>query len=318
MARAPSHHRCGWIGADSAAVGTTAFATHADHYDAVHPVWFTANADGSVHANAYADDATVVATAHARHIELMPLVYGGDDASIVRGIIASAALTNAHVQALMSLVLNRDYDGLEIDYEHLWSASDRPGFVAFIGQLTAALHARGKTISLAVSPIDVDNGQNAYDYGALMGGGVDVMHLMGYDFHYLGGDHAGPLAPLGWLDAVAARVQALGIADRTLLGIANYGIGSGWYAAAGDVVKRCLAGSYLTTTSHMASCPYGSYAAGLAPHCTTSQGDAWFEDALSAAEKARTVAAHGLRGVTYYTIGAEPPGYLDALRAVFP
>jgi spore germination protein YaaH len=151
-----------------------------------------------------------------------------------------------------------------------------------------------------------------------MAGGLDVMHLMGYDFHYLGGPHLGPLAPLGWLDAVAARVATLGIADRTLMGIANYGVGAGWYDAAGLVAPRCTNSTYAAVTNHMSNCPFGNFAAGVAPHCTTAQGDVWFEDATSAAEKARMAAAHGLRGMTYYALGDEPAGYLDALRAVYP
>ena len=44
----------------------------------------------------------------------------------------------------------------------------------------------------------------------------------------------------------------------------------------------------------------------------------WFEDGNSIAEKARTAKAHGLRGVSYYTLGGEAPGLIDALRASYP
>jgi spore germination protein YaaH len=68
----------------------------------------------------------------------------------------------------------------------------------------------------------------------------------------------------------------------------------------------------------MSSCPYGDYAPGIAPHCTTAKGDLWFEDGASIAEKAQTAKTHSLRGVSYYTLGGEPPGLFDGLRAAYP
>ena len=39
--------------------------------------------------------------------------------------------------------------------------------------------------------MDADHKQSAYDYAQLQPH-VDTMHLMAYDFHYMGGDHLGP------------------------------------------------------------------------------------------------------------------------------
>ena len=313
------HHRCGWIGADSAAVGTASFVANAAFFDAIHPVWYTAQADGTLRAIAgFTDDATIVSTARANHVALMPLVYGGDDAATVRTILASPAAISAHVAVLAKLAVDKGYDGIELDYEHLWSAGDRPGFTALVTQLAAALHKSGKTLSAAVSPASSDYAGSAYDLPGMVKAGVDVLHLMGYDYHWLGGDHLGPLAPIGWIDASAAYLQAKGIADHAILGVANYGVGNGWYADTADVLSQCLAGTLLATTNHMASCPYGTSAAGVAPHCTTARGDVWFEDKDSVAEKAQVAKKHGLRGITYYTLGGEPPGFFDAIRASYP
>ena len=247
----------------------------------------------------------------------MPLVYGGDDATMIRSVIASPASIAAHVQVLVNLAVSHHYDGIELDYEHLWSGSDRPGYTQLATQLAAALHAQGKELSLAVPAIDIDYGIDGYDYNALVAGGVDVLHLMGYDFHGDFSDHLGPLAPLGWIDAVNQRVQTAGIASHFILGIGNYGVGLGWYANSGDAISMCGAG-YPTTTNHMLTCPYGVYTAGRSPHCTTSKGDIWFEDAASMTEKANSAKAHGLRGVAYYNLGGEAPGLFTALRAVYP
>jgi chitinase len=312
----PSHHRCAWLN-DDVALGTASLIANADFFDAVHPYFWMLTTSGNLAPTSFTDDATIVSTAQAHKIKLMPLVYGGDDTSAIRNVIASPAAIAAHVQTLVQLAVSHHYDGIELDYEHLWSASDRPGYTALVTQLAQALHAQGKELSLAVPSIAADNGQNGYDYPALVAGGADVIHLMGYDFHGLGSPHMGPLAPIGWIDAVAARVQQLGLQSSFVLGIANYGVGSNWYANSADLVQRCGAG-YPTTTTHMQTCSFGTYAAGIAPHCTTAQGDVWFEDGASIAEKAKTAAAHQLRGVSYYTLGGEAPGLFDGLRSAYP
>lgn len=316
-APAPKHHRCAWMN-DDIALGKASLAANADFFDAVHPYWWSlASSSGTLSPTRWADDATVVAIAHQHAMKLMPLVYGGNNVAVIRAVIGSAASISAHVSALAQLAAAHGYDGIELDYEHLWSAGDRAGYTALVTQLASALHARGMQLSLAVPAIAVDNGQNGYDFAALVAGGADVVHLMGYDFHYTGSSHLGPLAPLGWIDAVAARVQTLGLGAHFVLGIANYGVGSGWYVNSSDAIKQCGSG-YATATTHMQSCSFGSYASGIAPHCTTPKGDLWFEDGASIGEKAQTARAHGLRGVAYYSLGGEAPGLFDALRAAYP
>ncbi|HEX8951287.1 MAG TPA: glycosyl hydrolase family 18 protein, partial [Polyangia bacterium] len=283
----------------------------------IHPYWWTLNATNGVTATSWPDDAMVISTAQAHNIKLMPLVYGGDTATQIRAVIASPAAIAAHVQVLVNLAVSHHYDGIELDYEHLWAASDRAGYTSLVTQLAAGLHAQGKELSLAVPALDVDTGQDGYDYKAIVAGGVDIVHLMGYDFHGDFSDHLGPLAPLGWIDAVNARVQQAGLQSHFILGIGNYGVGLGWYANSSDAITMC-GPNYATTTTHMLTCPYGVYTAGISPHCTTSKGDLWFEDGASIAEKANSAKAHGLRGVTYYDLGGEAPGLISALRAAYP
>jgi hypothetical protein len=313
---AVAHHRCGWMN-DDINLGKQSFLANIDFFDAIHPYWWTLTASGGVTATSWVDDATVVSTSAAHKIKVMPLVYGGDNAASIRAVFASSAAIAAHVQVLVNLAVSHHYDGIELDYEHLWSGSDRPGYTALVTQLAAGLHAQGKELSLAVPAIDVDYGIDGYDYKAIVAGGVDIVHLMGYDFHSTASDHLGPLAPLGWIDAVGQRVQSAGLGSHFLLGIGNYGVGSGWYANSADAIAMCGA-NYPTTTTHMQTCPYGVYNAGVSPHCTTSKGDIWFEDNASMAEKAQSAKAHGLRGVSYYSLGGEPAGMFTTLRSAYP
>jgi spore germination protein YaaH len=308
-----AHAHCGWIGADTAEAGTAAFAAHADWFDAIHPKWFTLKDDGTPRTIAFTDDATVTQTAREHHVKLIPLIDAGTG-DMVRQAMKDPA---GHAQLLLDLVMQHGYDGIELDYEHLWTAGDRPGYTALIQAVAAAMHAHGKLVTLALPALDHDAGDNAYDYVALQQA-VDTIHLMGYDFHWLSGPHLGPIAPLGWIRDVVTRVESLGAPGKYVLGVANYGIGSGWYTDAADAVAKC-GGSYSRATDHMLTCSLGNKQdAGSAPHCTTSQGDVWFEDAVSVGEKAALAEQHHLAGVTYWTVGGEPPGFFDAISKLYP
>jgi hypothetical protein len=307
------HSHCGWIGADTAEQGVASFVANPKWFDAIHPKWFTLNPDGSPRAIAFTDDSRVTEAAHGNQVKLIPLI-DSDQASYLRNILSSPANISAHVQQLVALVTQHGYDGLELDYEHLWSKSDRAAYVSLVTQAAAALHAQGKVITLALPAMDHDDGNNAYDYAAL-NAQVDVMHLMAYDYHYLGGDHLGPIAPLGWVDAVAARAGSIGDASKYVLGVANYAIGNGWYGSVPDAIAKC-GGNYTTVDTHMPNCSYGARTAGSAPHCDNAQ--LYFEDASSVKEKAASAKTHGLGGIGYWTVGSEPSGFFDAIKASYP
>lgn len=309
-----SHQRCGWIGADTAADGEATFLAHPDYFDAIHPKWFTLKEDGTPRALTMADDPEITQAARTHGVELIPLVYG-ESAAYLRKAFSSPGNIERHAQALADLAVERNYEGLELDYEHLWTAADRPGFTALIEAVAAAMHQRGKLVTLAVPALDLDHGRSGYDYAALSRS-ADVLHLMGYDFHFLGSSHLGPLAPLGWLRAVAVRVQDYQ-PQKWVLGLANYAVGSGWYTSAKDAAARC-GGSYGRQTTHMASCPLGTHEAGLVPNCQTDRGTVFFEDAQSIGEKALMAKEMGLRGISYWTVGQEPEGFFDAVKAAFP
>jgi spore germination protein YaaH len=168
------------------------------------------------------------------------------------------------------------------------------------------MHAAGKELSIAVPALSQDSAGSAWRYVDLVGP-IDVLHVMGYDFHSIG-THSGPLAPLGWIDAVNGQAAATGHPEKFLLGVGNYGTTPTSYCDTQHCIARC-GGTYATTTDHMATCSYGNWAAGRAPNCPTGGEQLFFEDTGSMEEKVQSAKAHGLGGVTYWTIGGEPDGF---------
>jgi chitinase len=245
-------------------------------------------------------------------------------------MIHDATLRAQHEAAIVSLVTSKGYDGIDLDYEHL-PDTDKAAFSLFATELGALLHAQGKTLSFAVGGLTTAK-YSHWDYDVLSTA-ADQLHVMGYDFHYLG-SHPGPVAPLGWIKQVLGYINTIGGGGRAgkfILGLPNYGLAgsdtgtTGWFGSSMDCINL-VGGTYATTTTHMSVCPLTNGTTidpGRAPNATSSQGHLFFDDLASHEEKVAAAQEAGLGGITYWTIGGEPdrPGpksFFEMIRTYFP
>jgi spore germination protein YaaH len=141
---------------------------------------------------------------------------------------------------------------------------------------------------------------------------------MGYDYHW-SGSHAGPLAPLGWIQAVAHHAAATGAGDRFILALGNYAYTPTSYCSLADCAALCTASDVVTTTE-MQSCIFNvddHFGAGRAPNCTVAGGTMFFDDTASLEEKVQAAADAGLGGVGHWTIGKEPDGFAAMVKKYY-
>jgi hypothetical protein len=346
-------HVCGWLheypqDAALTELAYDTFAVQAAELDAVHPKWWRV-ASPTTFANHPYDRSTPFGGFHDRRVldnttpggkptRLEPLVAAvfPPDVGYAHTMINDPALRREHVEALVALVLANGYDGVDVDYEHLdralgpgqTMATERAAFATFVEELSAALHAQGKTLSLAL-PLWFDG---PFDFAALSAA-VDEVHLMAYDLHYYGSPHAGPTAPLGFVREGIAGALRFGPAGKFILGLPNYGIVGPEEPTAGQAVtmceplKECLAlvgGHYATTTTHMEHCNMGHDEAGRSPNGRLPDGrSVFFDDLASLEEKVVEAQRAGLGGVTVWAIGGTPTGpggqsLFEMIRAHFP
>jgi hypothetical protein len=357
LAGARPHALCGWLYEHAVAADTElaydTFAAHADDFDAVHPKWWrVATATSFVnhppaHESPYHGfhDRRVLdhTTPGGGRTRLIPLVAATmpDEAAFVHVMINSPALRAVHVAELSRLASENHYDGLDLDYEHLPEAmehtapartiaQERAAMSAFIEAIAAELHAHGKELSLAI-PVNT-SGSSGFDLEAISAV-ADEIHVMGYDFHYEGGDHPGPSAPLGWLQGFIDHVASMdggARAPRFILGLPNYGN----YGPPRGPAKECeplarcfelFCGGYATTTDELECHPgEAGIDPGRSPNVALPDGERlYFEDLASLEQKVSAARAGGFGGISYWGIGGEPtvPGprtFFQMVRSHFP
>lgn len=312
-APAGSHHRCAWMFSHESGL-VNDFVANASFFDAIHPVWYALQPDGvNIRTVSGEGNATVIAAAKKAGTALIPTVASVDDVSITRTLLYSPSNRAAHIRKLVDLAISKGYVGLDLDYEHLWNNADAAPIAAFIQEFSAAMHAAGKMADFAAPALS--GSSSVWNYVQLAAN-LDSVHLMGYDYHTIG-THAGPTAPLGWIEAVNTWVEKTGRPEKFVLGIPNYGVTQSSMCALADCAARCTS-SVQTNSTHMQNCSYGAFqVAERILNCNTNQGALFFDDVASLEAKVQSARRHKLAGISYWQLGGEPAGLFEMIRRYF-
>jgi spore germination protein len=302
---------------DAAAGRLTEVSPWAYTLDETGGIGFTAGGQDIV------DDDTLAAL-RGRGLKVTPSIAnlpasGVWDDVRVRAVIADPERTQAHIAAIAAVVRDHGYDGIDIDYENLGQQpGDRANFTRFISGLADALHADGRTLSVAVYGKGDDAGYTpaaqAQDYAAL-GAAADQLRLMLYDFDTR---TPGPVAPRWWVDQVLAYATSQIAPARVVQGIGLYGYG--WpppddpadgddpdvpdgpeQFTWADAVRRAAEQGVPIEWDDTAQAPHFTYPDRGVTH------DVWFENARSTADKLTLGRAHGAGGVMFWRLGGEDP-----------
>jgi spore germination protein YaaH len=315
--RSGQTHHSGWIEAGNGA-GYDSFAANAAWFDTIHPQWYTLGSDGvSIKNGKGMDDARVTTAARANNVLLIPMIAGVSGSGPIVNMISSPSKRAEHIANLVALVDQKGYDGINIDYEKV-PESDKALFTQFMSELAVAMHAHGKQVGLAVTAIFQAKG-SVFDYPGLAAV-VDEVDIMGYDFHWSGGPHRGPVAPLSWIKAVVAYVASTGQPQKFILGLPNYGIAGSWYSTDAGCARACR-GAIATTSDELAGCSLNwahLSTEGRSPNCDSGQGRIYFDDLQSLEEKVAEAKAAGLGGVTFWALGDDLPGVFAMVSKYFP
>ncbi len=302
-----------WIPYWDQARAMRSFTANADLYSAASPFWYLFSSTGTVASYGGAEDATVLSTLRGAGVKVVPTITNDFDPVRVSTMLASDSARAAHVQALVALVKDNGYDGIDVDYESL-AASDKDRLSVFLSRLSSALHADGKLMTVAVHPKTSDagtwNGPQAQDYAAI-GAVADRVRVMAYDYSW-STSPAGPIAPLSWVKDVAAYSVSRIPASKVELGMNLYGYD--WVGSRGEGVtfatamsRQQAAGATRVWNSTTAE-PSFSYVTSGSTHTVH------YADAESVAARLTVVDAYGLAGAAFWRLGGEDPALWEAVR----
>ena len=224
---------------------------------------------------------------------------------VITRILHDRAARRHHVGQILKLVEREKYQGIDIDYEEL-RAVDRDVFTAFLTELAAGLHERGKLLSVDVFAKTTDRGYDernrAQDYAAI-GEVADQVRIMAYDYHWATSD-PGPVAPLPWVrDVLDYATKVIGV-GKIVLGIPLYGYD--WAQGKGEPVTwlqaygRSKDRGAKVVWDQLDESPHFSYTGDFG-----IQHDLWFENAYSASAKFDLARRFHIGGVFLWMFGPE-------------
>jgi spore germination protein len=285
--------------------------TQAGNLHETNPGWYTVAADGSVTKNYKAEDSSMRAALSGTLLvpTIKNYIGGKFDGSVVANIVNNPELREKHAEALAQLAVDKNLDGIDVDYESL-PASARQNFTAFLAILADKLHATRRVLSVTVHAKTSDStrsGPGAQDWKAI-GAIADSVKIMAYDKHWSTSE-AGPIAPLDWLDDVATYAESTIPKGKAIIGLPWYGYD--WEAKNGSSVTFESATAKALTAGAAVSHDANGEA-------TFSYGGrtVYFQDAASYRAKVDLIAKQhrGIAGFAHWRVGAEDPAIWAIVR----
>lgn len=278
------------------------------------PYYFGLNASGQIFGN---DQAAVTLLAKSAGVKVIPMIQNVPTYDNFHNILANPTTVKNIIDQIDNLITYNGYDGINIDFEAV-NATDRPLLTAFMAQLYARLHPKGKLVTEAVvakyRDATTDYG-GAYDYAGLSPY-LDLAVVMTYDYHYATGAD-GPVAPINWVQSVMAYAVSQFGPGKVLMGIPFYGYDwnlSQGGQAHGDTYPDLMSAitqnngvvGYDTTYQE----PYADYVANGNRHRV------WFENPRSLSAKLKVMTNNNIAGFAIWRMGQENPDFWPVLNGL--
>jgi spore germination protein YaaH len=282
-----------------------------------NPVWYAWNADYSIAKQWNAENPTWRSSMGGLLIPTVQnLVNDSFDGNAAAAMLANATTREAHATALAQLAIANGFDGIDVDYERVPTAS-RAAFTAFVTSLGAKLHAANKKLSVTVYAKASDkenwNGPGSQDWAAI-GGSADSVKIMAYDYHW-STSAPGAIAPLDWLDQVAAYAEQTIAGSKIMMGLPWYGYD---WPASGGAASASFASAHQTILTNNATVQRD--AASGEPYFSYSGHTVYFQDAAGYAKKLDLLKQKhsGIGGFAHWAAGQEDPDIWKVITGTPP
>ena len=351
----------GWLPYYSMKTYLPAVLSNADLIKEIMPFWYTLKYDGKTKkavvtdvyktANPSVPITEPLAALRNAGMTIIPTISDGTDKLVLANLLAKPVSRKQVIDAIVATVASQNYDGIDLDFEGFafidpnttWKTTT-PNWVLFVKELSAALHAQKKILSITTpylfNPADAQKGYYVYAW-AQIAPFIDRLRIMTYDYST---SRPGPIGPVAWTEKTVKYAISIMPASKVYLGLPGYG--KDWVTKVEGVCPSNLAkiitpsakaGTFLMRDAASIAATYGavptynetfaevtfSYkreytgqtSSGLSTTCTASR-TAWHQNAQSFSVRAQLVAKYQLGGAAQWVIGQEEPLAMVAIRDV--
>jgi hypothetical protein len=345
-----------------ATFGGTSLASHASTMSELNPFFFSARSATDIgytssvsksRGDSLLQSYQSLATQFGKRI--VPTVVDATGKLGMAAILADPAQRAAHVQALVTFA--GGFAGVDLDYESFafsdgqasWGQPGTGGtydnWGAFLTELSAALHANGKTLEVSVPPIyngstvsTASPGYWVYNY-PVMASTVDRVKVMMYSYNVA---QPGPNSPLDWVKSTMTYIKSVIPPAKLLLGVPAYG--TDWATKVDgtcptDAIAKNVTGKASLTTAnalqHAADkgvipkrdAKSGEYTYSYVNSYTGADATAatvrcnvyrtvWYDDEQAIYDRVDLASTLGLAGIAVWALGYESAPTWDAFAAV--
>ena len=351
----------GWLPYYSMKTYLPAVLNNADLIKEIMPFWYTLKYDGKTKkavitdvykpANPSVPITEPLTALRNAGMTIIPTISDGTDKLVLANLLAKPVSRKQVIDAIVATVASQNYDGIDLDFEGFafidpnttWKTT-APNWVLFVKELSAALHAEKKILSITTpylfNPAEAQKGYFVYAW-AQIAPFIDRLRIMTYDYST---SRPGPIGPIAWTEKTVKYAISIMPASKVYLGLPGYG--KDWVTKVEGVCPSNLAkiitpsakaGTFLMRDAASIAATYGavptynetfaevtfSYkreytgttSSGLSTTCTASR-TAWHQNAQSFSVRAKLVAKYQLGGAAQWVIGQEEPLAMVAIRDV--
>jgi hypothetical protein len=282
-------------------------------------------------------------------LQVIPTMTDGTDKLVLSGYLANPATRTTLVNTIVELVMKNNFDGIDLDYEGFafvdgnstWSKT-APRWVAFIKELSVALHANKKLLSVSTpylyNPKEAQKGYFVYAW-ADIASSIDRLRIMTYDFSVA---KPGPMGPISWTEKTIQYAISVMPASKVYMGLPGYG--RDWITSVNGkcptsappgliggakastfkmnyaAEKAAIDGAVPAFNEQYSEATYsykqnynGLSAAGASTTCTVNR-TVWYQNARSFTDRMALVAKYRLGGAAIWTLGMEEVAATAAIR----
>jgi hypothetical protein len=340
---------------ENQAIESSYLFTNKDLMKEVMPFWFSLKSptvirDDYVTGNPSWPMADTVCLMRRAGLQVIPTMTDGTDKLVLSGYLSNATTRTTLVKTIVDLVIKNNFDGIDLDYEGFafvdgnttWSKT-APRWVAFIKELSVALHANKKILSVSTpyvyNPSEAQKGYYVYAW-ADIASSIDRLRIMTYDFSVA---RPGPMGPLSWTEKTIQYAISVMPASKVYMGLPGYGrdwitsvngkcptsappgLIGGAKAATFKMnyadAKAAIDGAVPTFNEQYSEATYtytqsynGLSAAGAATSCTVNR-TVWYQNSRSYAERMALVGKYRIGGAAIWTLGMEEVSATAQIRS---